>query len=65
MRCVKCKRVTLKPAKVVETANGPEGWGPVCARKAFPPEPRSPGHRRITPARHEDDPQQIELELTQ
>lgn len=65
MKCIRCERVTLKPAITTMTKEGLRGWGPVCARKAFPTEPRGQSQRRIAPARHEDDPQQIELELTQ
>ena len=35
MRCLRCNRPLLRFAVSVQTRDGPQGWGPDCARKVM------------------------------
>lgn len=35
MKCVACGKLLTRFAVSVDTSDGPKGWGPKCARKAF------------------------------
>jgi hypothetical protein len=64
MRCVRCDRPLLHPAKTIDSKRGPLMWGPVCALKAGLIEP--PTRQRALVTHHqaqEVDENQLTLEL--
>lgn len=63
MKCVRCKRLLFNPAKVVETAHGPQGWGRVCAAKAGLLDPVLRGIFSPSIKQPEPDPLQMKLDF--
>lgn len=64
MRCVRCDRPLLHPAKTIDSKRGPLMWGPVCALKAGLIE--APPRQRALVTHHqaqEVDENQLTLEL--
>ena len=48
MKCVRCNRPLTVPALLINSRQGPLGFGPVCARKVAPVKPRQ---KKAEPAR--------------
>ena len=46
MKCAMCGRPLISPALLINSRQGPLGFGPVCARKAMPGKPRT---RKVKP----------------
>lgn len=64
MRCVRCDRPLLHPAKTIDSKHGPLMWGPVCALKSGLIEP--PARQRalvMHQQAQEVDESQLTLEL--
>ena len=64
MKCIRCERPLTNPAKVVDTALGPQGWGRVCAVKAGLLNPKLRGIFSPAIKQPETDPRQMSLDLT-
>lgn len=65
MKCIKCGRALgPKPAATVQTRQGTQAWGPVCARRAglIAAKPRQRS-LKVCHQAPEVDPRQIPLEL--
>lgn len=63
MKCIRCERPLTNPAKVVETALGPQGWGRVCAAKAGLLNPKLRSIFTPSVKQPETDPDQMTLDL--
>lgn len=61
MKCTRCKRLVLHPAKVVPVNGGQEVWGRICAIKAGLLTPRSRG--LFSPAIKQPDPDPLQMKL--
>lgn len=61
MNCLHCGRSLIRFAVSVDTADGPVGWGPKCARTVFKIQAR---RRRVElfsrPPQREVDPRQLD-----
>ena len=59
MNCAHCGKPPTRYAAVIDSAGGPIGWGPKCARKVFAAAKRRA--RAAAPSRrHAADPRQVD-----
>ena len=64
MRCVRCDRPLLHPAKTIDSKHGPLMWGPVCALKSGLIEPPARQRALVTHQQAQEvDENQLTLEL--